>query len=108
MVGAVCPSHYMGIVELYRTTRESRYLELAKTFLDMRDLVRDGDDDNQDRLTAHSETCANIGSVLWNWRMFLEPIPKICGMGCRSGRKRSSTSASLCRQRERLVFGIGS
>jgi hypothetical protein len=38
----------------------------------------------------------------------LEPIPKICGMGCPSGRKRSSTSASLCRQRERLVFGIGS
>src|SRR6267142_1701845 len=22
-------------------------------------------------LTAHSETCANIGNVLWNWRMFL-------------------------------------
>ena len=20
--------------------------------------------------TAHSETCANIGNVLWNWRMF--------------------------------------
>src|SRR5258708_34586915 len=22
-------------------------------------------------LTAHNETCANIGNVLWNWRMFL-------------------------------------
>jgi DUF1680 family protein len=22
-------------------------------------------------VTAHSETCANIGNVLWNWRMFL-------------------------------------
>ncbi len=21
--------------------------------------------------TAHNETCANIGNVLWNWRMFL-------------------------------------
>lgn len=158
---SVCPSHYMGMVELYRTTREPRYLELAKTFLAMRDLVKDGGDDNQDRIhferqteaaghaaranylyagaadlfletgdaklwrpleaiwtnvvekkmyvtggcgalydgaspdagrdqrnigrvhqaygrnyqlpnvTAHNETCANIGNVLWNWRMFL-------------------------------------
>lgn len=157
----ICPSHYMGIVELYRATRESRYLDLAKKFLAMRDLVRDGGDDNQDRVpfteqdtaeghavranylyagaadlfletgdtnlwkplatiwtnvvtkkmyitggcgalydgaspdgakdqkhitrvhqaygrnfqlpntTAYSETCANIGNVLWNWRMFL-------------------------------------
>ena len=28
---SVCPSHYMGIVDLYRETREPRYLELAKT-----------------------------------------------------------------------------
>ncbi|HEU6449555.1 MAG TPA: glycoside hydrolase family 127 protein [Verrucomicrobiae bacterium] len=157
----ICPSHYMGIVELYRTTGEPRYLELAKKFLAMRDLVKDGGDDNQDRIpfeqqtqaeghavranylyagaadlfledgdtnlwrplaeiwtnvvtkkmyltggcgalydgaspdgskdqkhitrvhqsygrnyqlpntTAYSETCANIGNVLWNWRMFL-------------------------------------
>jgi DUF1680 family protein len=151
----------MGIVELYRTTGEPRYLELAKKFLAMRDLVKDGMDDNQDRVpftrqteaeghavranylyagaadlfletgdtnlwqplaeiwtnvvsqkmyltggcgalydgaspdgakdqkhitrvhqaygrnfqlpntTAYNETCANIGNVLWNWRMFL-------------------------------------
>ena len=157
----ICPSHYMGIVELYRTTREQRYLELAKKFMEMRSLVKDGGDDNQDRIpfteqdaaeghavranylyagaadlfletgdtnlwrplgeiwtnvvtkkmyitggcgalydgaspdaakdqkhitrvhqaygrnfqlpntTAYSETCANIGNVLWNWRMFL-------------------------------------
>jgi uncharacterized protein len=157
----ICPSHYMGIVELYRATGEPRYLELAKKFLLMRDLVRDGVDDNQDRIplaqqteaeghavranylfagavdlfletgntnlwqplaeiwtnvvtkkmyitggcgalydgaapdgakdqkhitrvhqaygrnyqlpntTAYSETCANIGNALWNWRMFL-------------------------------------
>lgn len=157
----ICPSHYMGIVELYRATHEPRYLALAKKMFAMRDLVKDGGDDNQDRVpfaqqneaeghavranylyagaadlyletgdsnlwrplaeiwtnvvtkkmyitggcgalydgaspdgsrdqrhvtrvhqsygrnfqlpntTAHSETCANIGNVLWNWRMFL-------------------------------------
>ncbi|MBN1853166.1 MAG: glycoside hydrolase family 127 protein [Pirellulales bacterium] len=158
---SICPSHYMGVVELYRTTRNPRYLHLAQTFFAMRDLVQEGSDDNQDRirwidqreavghavranylyagaadlfletgdrnlwtpleaiwrnvtqkkmyitgacgalydgaspdgspdqagigrvhqaygrnyqlpnLTAHNETCASIGNVLWNWRMFL-------------------------------------
>jgi DUF1680 family protein len=158
---SVCPSHYMGIVELYRVTHEPRYLELAKKFFEMRDQITDGGADNQDRIpfeeqteaeghavranylyagaadlfletgdtnlweplaeiwtnivtrkmyitggcgalydgaspdgakdqkhitrvhqaygrnyqlpntTAYSETCANIGNVLWNWRMFL-------------------------------------
>ncbi len=27
---AICPSHYMGVVEMYRTTKDPRYLELAK------------------------------------------------------------------------------
>jgi DUF1680 family protein len=47
---SVCPSHYMAMVEHYRTTREPRYLELAQKFLDMRNLVQDGGDDNQDRI----------------------------------------------------------
>lgn len=157
---SVCPSHYMAMVELYRTTRDPRVLELAETFLEMRNMVEDGGDDNQDRVpftdqreavghavranylyagaadlyletgddalwqpldavwhnvvekklyitggcgalydgaspdgsedqahitrvhqaygrnyqlpntTAHNETCAAIGNVLWNWRMF--------------------------------------
>jgi len=158
---AVCPSHYMGAIELYRTTGNERYLRLAERFLEMRNLVTDGGDDNQDRVpftqqreavghavranylfagaadiylesggdeiwaaleavwenvtakklyvtgacgalydgaspdgsakqggitrihqaygrnyqlpntTAHNETCAAIGAVMWNWRMFL-------------------------------------
>ena len=38
------------MVDIYRTTGEPRYLELAKKFLDMRSLVTDGGDDNQDRI----------------------------------------------------------
>jgi DUF1680 family protein len=158
---SVCPSHYMGIIELYRETGDPRYLELAKKFFELRSQITDGGDDNQDRLpfaqqttamghavranylyagaadlfmetgdaslwkpleliwknlteqkmyitggcgalfdgaspygsidqssitrthqafghnyelpnaTAHNETCANIGNVLWSWRMFL-------------------------------------
>ena len=161
---SICPSHYMGMIDLYRETGESRYLAAAKGFFAIRDLVAktdEGGDDNQDRVpflkqaeavghavranylfagaadlfaetgnpatwqmlervwknvvqeklyitgacgalydgaspdgskdqkhitrthqaygrnyqlpntTAHSETCANIGNVLWNWRMFL-------------------------------------
>ncbi|MEI7422189.1 MAG: glycoside hydrolase family 127 protein [Prolixibacteraceae bacterium] len=159
---AICPSHYMGVVEMYRTTRNPRYLELAKNLISIRSLVENGTDDNQDRvpftrmdqaighavranylyagvadiysetgddslmttldkiwhnmtehkmyitgacgalydgvspdgtsykpdfnqkvhqaygrdfqlpnLTAHNESCANIGNILWNWRMFL-------------------------------------
>lgn len=159
---AICPSHYMGVIEIYRTTRDPRYLELAKNLVAIRSLVANGTDDNQDRapflnmdkaighavranylfagvtdlytetgndslmivldkiwhnmteqkmyitggcgalydgvspdgtsykpdynqkvhqaygrdfqlpnLTAHNESCANIGNILWNWRMFL-------------------------------------
>ncbi|WP_148908515.1 aceric acid hydrolase [Sphingobacterium allocomposti] len=157
---AICPSHYMGTIELYRTTRNPKYLELAKHLIDIKGEIEDGTDDNQDRvpfrkqnkamghavrasylyagvadlcaelqdttlsnrlfaiwedvvrhkmyitgglgalydgtspdgtsydpaevqkvhqafgrdyqlpnLTAHNETCANIGNMLWNWRM---------------------------------------
>ncbi|TMI64580.1 MAG: glycoside hydrolase family 127 protein [Bacteroidetes bacterium] len=158
---AICPSHYMGLAELYRATKEEKYLTLVKKLIDIRG-VSEGSDDNSDRLpfrqmkevnghavranylfagvadvyaetgdttllntldlmwddvvnhkmyitggcgalydglsleglsykpdeiqkiqqaygkdyqlpnmTAHNETCANIGNVLWNWRMFL-------------------------------------
>jgi DUF1680 family protein len=157
---AICPSHYMGVIEMYRTTKDPRYLELAKHLIAIKGDIEDGTDDNQDRIpflqqtkvtghavranylyagvadlyaetgdaallnklnimwddvtqhkmyitggcgslydgtspdgtsyspdqvqkihqaygrdyqlpnfTAHNETCANIGNVLWNWRM---------------------------------------
>jgi uncharacterized protein len=156
---AICPSHYMGVIDLYRTTGDPKYLELGTNLIEIRDLVAGGGDDNQDRrpfrqqdravghavranylyagvadvymetgdqtllatletlwqnvvtqkmyitggcgalydgaspdgtpqqhtitrvhqaygreyqlpnITAHSETCANIGNLLWNWRM---------------------------------------
>ena len=47
---AVCPSHYMGLIDLYRVTGEARYLNLAEKLIRMRDRVVGGGDDNQDRL----------------------------------------------------------
>lgn len=47
---AVCPSHYMGLIELYRVTQNSEYLELAKLAISLRDSITDGTDDNQDRI----------------------------------------------------------
>ncbi len=51
-LNAICPSHYMGVVELYRTTHEPRYLALAKRLVEIRSLVdpQDGSDQNQDRM----------------------------------------------------------
>src|SRR4051794_20602600 len=45
----ICPSHYMGIIEMYRTTGDPKYRELGKKFIDMRDLVENGTDQNQER-----------------------------------------------------------
>jgi DUF1680 family protein len=64
---AVCPSHYMGMVELYRTTREPRYLALASKLLAMRDLVPDGTDDNQDRIPFRKQTQAVGHAVRANY-----------------------------------------
>ncbi|MBQ7679383.1 MAG: glycoside hydrolase family 127 protein [Butyrivibrio sp.] len=47
---SVCPSHYMGLVELYRATGDRKYLTLAHTAIALRDSVHNGLDDNQDRL----------------------------------------------------------
>jgi hypothetical protein len=46
---AICPAHYMGAIDLYRTTGDRRFLALVERWLAMRDLVAGGDD-NQDRI----------------------------------------------------------
>ena len=47
---AICPSHYMGAAEIYRTTGDKRYLELAEGLINIRDSVTNGEDHNQDRI----------------------------------------------------------
>ncbi len=47
---AVCPSHYMGLIELYRTTGKKAYLDLARLSVELRDSVKNGLDDNQDKI----------------------------------------------------------
>jgi len=49
------PSIIMGLVELYRTTGEPRYLELANIFIDMRGFVPGGSDLNQDHVPLRRE-----------------------------------------------------
>jgi DUF1680 family protein len=51
---AVCPSHYMGLVELYRTTGNASYLILARKAVELRDQVQNGLDDNQDSVPLRS------------------------------------------------------
>ncbi|SFP85114.1 aceric acid hydrolase [Parafilimonas terrae] len=45
---AICPSHYMGLIELFRTTSDEKYLKLAQRLIDVRGTVP-GTDDNSDR-----------------------------------------------------------
>ena len=47
---AICPSHYMGVAELYRETGNRKYLDLLEKFIDIRGMVENGTDDNQDRI----------------------------------------------------------
>ncbi|MBR0037792.1 MAG: glycoside hydrolase family 127 protein [Bacteroidales bacterium] len=47
---AICPSHYMGVVEMWRETRNPRYLDLAQQLIAIRSQVENGTDDNQDRV----------------------------------------------------------
>ncbi|NMA73021.1 MAG: glycoside hydrolase family 127 protein, partial [Bacteroidales bacterium] len=64
---AICPSHYMGVVEMYRTTGDSKYLELSKSLIDIRGLMTDGTDDNQDRIPFREQTVAMGHAVRANY-----------------------------------------
>jgi DUF1680 family protein len=60
---AICPSHYMGVIEMYRTTKEPRYLELAKHLIAIKGKIEDGTDDNQDRIPFLTQTKATGHAV---------------------------------------------
>ena len=64
---AICPSHYMGVVELYRTVGDPRYLELARGLIEIRHLAEDGTDHNQDRIPFREQTRAVGHAVRANY-----------------------------------------
>jgi DUF1680 family protein len=92
---AICPSHYMGVVELYRVTREPRYLKLAQQLIEIRSLVppEEGSDHNQDRVPFRQMTEAVGHAVRANYlyagvadvysengdRSLLQPLEAIAG-----------------------------
>lgn len=64
---AICPSHYMGVVEMYRTTRNPKYLELSKSLINIRGMVENGTDDNQDRIPFRKQKTAMGHAVRANY-----------------------------------------
>lgn len=64
---AICPSHYMGTIEMYRTTKDPRYLELAKHLIDIKGKIEDGTDDNQDRIPFRNQKKAMGHAVRANY-----------------------------------------
>lgn len=64
---AICPSHYMGVAEMYRTLGEPRYLELSKGLIDIRSMVEKGRDHNQDRIPFREQTKAQGHAVRANY-----------------------------------------
>jgi hypothetical protein len=64
---AICPSHYMGVVEMYRATGNPRYLALAKNLIDIRGVVEKGTDDNQDRIPFRQQKQAMGHAVRANY-----------------------------------------
>ncbi|GAA3758147.1 glycoside hydrolase family 127 protein [Microbacterium kribbense] len=63
---AICPSHYMAVIELYRATGEARWLRLAEAFVRLRDDFAGGDD-NQDRLPVREQRVAAGHAVRANY-----------------------------------------
>ncbi|WP_194410381.1 glycoside hydrolase family 127 protein [Microbacterium cremeum] len=63
---AICPSHYMAVVDLYRATGDERYLRLSEAFVRVRDDFQGGDD-NQDRLPVREQTVVAGHAVRANY-----------------------------------------
>jgi len=63
---AICPSHYMGLTELYRTTNDKKYLDLVKKLIDIRGMS-EGSDDNSDRIPFRQMTEVNGHAVRANY-----------------------------------------
>ena len=64
---AICPSHYMAVAEMYRETGNKKYLELLKQFIDIRGMVENGTDDNQDRIPFRQQYQAMGHAVRANY-----------------------------------------
>ncbi len=64
---AICPSHYMGVVEMYRATGNPRYLELSQNLIEIRGMVEHGTDDNQDRVPFSQQKQAMGHAVRANY-----------------------------------------
>lgn len=63
----VCPSHFMGLVDLYRATGRPRWLDLGRRCWQVRSEVAGGGDDNQDRLPYREHTEALGHAVRANY-----------------------------------------
>ena len=64
---AICPSHYMAVIELHRVTGDEQYPRLAEDFLRVRDEFEEGGDDNQDRIPVHEQTAVTGHAVRANY-----------------------------------------
>lgn len=64
---AICPAHYMGLVELYRTTHNPAYLQLANHLIRLHGAVGGGTEQNQDRIPFLEQTTAVGHAVRANY-----------------------------------------